>query len=102
MEENIRLTKDDLEQITKSSKEILEKFFQNLGASAAVKGEAGPRFFFPGGIELIDVTVTVNVKEGIKVQVKVAGEKGLKGTAASAENPVVEAGGQGDGTNGVS
>jgi hypothetical protein len=77
MDETLRpFDRDDLEQVVKSSKEILEKSFEQLKSSASVKTDAERRFFFPDGIELIDVTVKANLKEGIHIGVKVAGPKG--------------------------
>ena len=50
------------------------------GAKDVGTGREHP-LFFPNGIELIDVTVTVS---GIKAEIKIAGEKGLHLAAAVA------------------
>jgi hypothetical protein len=53
------------------------------GAKDVATGREHP-LFFPNGIELIDVTVTVS---GIKAEIKIAGEKGLH-LAAAVARPV--------------
>ncbi len=70
------LDPEDIEALTKATQSLLSRSFEDLKASAGVQQKDGERFFFPHGIELIDVTVKVNLNDGVEIQVKVAGEKG--------------------------
>jgi hypothetical protein len=65
-----------------AAKEVLIATFDELGGKAEPKDKEKPRLFFPNGIELISITVDVS---GIKVEIKVAGEKGVKGLLESKE-----------------
>ena len=60
---------------------MLADIFDKLATHGAVKVDGQPTLFFPNGIELIPITVEVGVME---VDVKVAGEKGVKGPLAEA------------------
>src|SRR5262249_23067582 len=60
----------------------LDSVFEKLKNSAGIKGDGPVRLFFPNGIELISVALNVNAKDGIRVEVKIAGEKGVKGAGA--------------------
>lgn len=78
---NTRKDGEDIDRASKCTQDVIAKLFENLKTGAAVKADGQPRLFFPNGIELIDVTVDAGVKSGgIKITVKVAGEKGIKGT----------------------
>jgi hypothetical protein len=87
---------DDVGAVEKSTRQVLAAVFENLKTSAGVKADGPTRLFFPNGIELISVVVKLNVKEGIDVEVKIAGEKGIKGaidgarrTAIASRSPVI-------------
>jgi hypothetical protein len=67
--------------VEESTKAVLVAVFENLKNNANVKGEGPTRLFFPNGIELISLIVKVNLKDGVDVEIKIAGEKGVKGTA---------------------
>ena len=71
---------DSIGDVEKSTRQVLAAVFENLKSNAAVKADGTTRLFFPNGIELISVIVKVNVKDGIDVELKIAGEKGIKGT----------------------
>ena len=73
----------DIGDVEKATRDVLGAVFSNLKDSATVKAEGQTRLFFPNGIELISVTLKVNAKDGIDVEVKVAGEKGIKTVAAA-------------------
>jgi len=65
--------------------------FRKAVAAATDETTAEPRVFFPNGIELISIKVTVSA---VTVELKVAGEKGIKGLLAgrpSADGGVPEA-----------
>jgi hypothetical protein len=81
-EKDVSASSERIEEITKLTQDILSRSFENLRASATVKGEGETRFFFPNGVESIDVTVKASLRGSVEVHVKVAGEKGLKGTLA--------------------
>ena len=72
---------DDVGTVEKSTRQVLDAVFENLKSNAGVKADGSTRLFFPNGIELISVVFKVNAKDGIDVEVKVAGEKGIKGTS---------------------
>ena len=72
---------DDVGSVEKSTRQVHAAVFENLKSNAGVKADGPTRLFFPNGIELISVIVKVNAKEGIDVEVKIAGEKGIKGSA---------------------
>src|SRR5690349_15697767 len=73
----------DIGDVEKATRDVLGAVFNNLKDSATVKAEGQTRLFFPNGIELISVTLKVNAKDGVDVEVKVAGEKGIKMVAAA-------------------
>jgi hypothetical protein len=68
---------------------LLGEVFKNLRGTASEKGEAVPSpadKFFPNGVELIYVKVEAGLTEKTKVSVelKIAGEKGVKDRASEA------------------
>ena len=74
-------------------KELLDRAFTNLKSVAPLKEEdPPPRLFFPHGIELIFVKLTVGLPEKpvITVEVKIAGEKGVKPEAIESAAEVNE------------
>jgi len=78
--ESSKLADDRIVEVEKSTREVLTSVFESLKNNVGVKADGPTRLFFPNGIELISVIVKVNVKDGIDVEVKIAGEKGIKGT----------------------
>ncbi len=75
----------DLSVIEKATTDVLKNVFENLKTQTAVKVEGSTRLFYPNGIELISVGLKFNLKDGFDVQVKIAGEKGVKGTTLSGD-----------------
>src|SRR5262245_13799203 len=69
---------DDVVAVEKSTRQVIAALFENLKTNAGVPADGSTRLFFPNGIELISVIVKVNVKDGVDIEVKVAGEKGVK------------------------
>jgi hypothetical protein len=68
------LTSQKLSGVGAVTQQVISDVFVKLKDSAAVT----PRLFFPNGIELIDVSVSVGLTaKGIEVKVKIAGEKGI-------------------------
>jgi len=61
--------------------ELFAKLVAALEKAKDARSEAGRILFFPNGIELIDVSVTV---AGVTAGIKVAGEKGIKGVGFAA------------------
>ena len=79
----IRADEHDVERVGTVTQEVITEVFKKLGEGAGIKPEGtGPRLFFPNGIELIDVSVSVGLTaKGIEVKVKIAGEKAPKSSA---------------------
>src|SRR5262245_60497155 len=81
-----KVTKGSITSAESEAKAILEAALDKL--RTAVKPETPgaatePRVFFPNGIELISITVSIGA---VKVELKVAGEKGIKGLLESRPN----------------
>ena len=78
--------------INEAGKEVRESLTTLLSELQGKGGAAGePRLFFPNGIELIDVEVTVVLKEpSFAFKAIVAGEKGVKKLFSSARSRLSE------------
>jgi hypothetical protein len=83
---------DDLIKTARSElTQLLDKAFSNLKSVATLKEDGKPPgLFFPNGIELIYVKLAVGLPEKpvVTVELKIAGEKGVKavGTDYAAGN----------------
>ena len=64
--------------VEKATAQILDRIFEKLSTHGIVKSDGPARLFFPNGIELIFAQVTVSPTTGINIEVKIAGEKGIK------------------------
>ena len=76
-------TKEPDASITSATSEataLLNAAFSDLAKTVGVKAAVEPRVFFPNGIELISITVSVSA---VKVELKVAGEKGISALLVS-------------------
>ena len=74
--------------VSSEAQKLLIEAFKNLKSAASVKDAAEPpRLFFPNGIELIYIKLEAGLSEKTKVAVelKIAGEKGIKGPASESE-----------------
>lgn len=74
--------------VSAEAQKLLNEAFKNLKSAASVKEAAEPpRLFFPNGIELIYIKLEAGLTEKTKVSVelKIAGEKGLKAPASGLE-----------------
>lgn len=73
-------TDDLIKTATSQLTRLLDQSFSNLKSVATFKEDGKPRLFFPSGIELIFVKLTVGLPEKpvVAVEVKIAGEKGIK------------------------
>jgi len=84
---------EDIQSVGKVTQDVIDHVFKKLGEGAAFKAEGTPRLFFPNGIELIDVSVSVGLTaKGAEVKVKIAGEKAPKTSALESGNDGVAAG----------
>jgi hypothetical protein len=61
--------------VTDAVQSLLQKILTDLKGSATAAAAGEPRLFFPNGIELISVVAKVGPAD---VEVKIAGEKGIK------------------------
>ncbi len=61
--------------LTDATLSVTENIVSILQKAASAKDAADPRLFFPNGIELIDIVVKLTPPD---VEVKIAGEKGIK------------------------
>ena len=84
--------------VSEEAQKLLSTTFEKLIESTTVKVVEGDiRLFFPNGIELIHVKVEAGLTEKTKVsvEVKIAGEKGIKADAiepvGTTESVVLEA-----------
>jgi hypothetical protein len=74
--------------VSSEAQKLLTEAFKNLKSAASVKEAVEPpRLFFPNGIELIYIKLEAGLSEKTKVAVelKIAGEKGIKGPASESE-----------------
>jgi hypothetical protein len=62
------------------AQKVLDSTFTHLKEVASIAATDGTRLFFPNGIELLFFKVEATLVNGIKatVEIKIAGEKGLK------------------------
>ncbi len=68
-------------EIRKITAEVLDTVHKRVSAGLVDGGP--PRLFFPNGIELIDVTISLGLQsKGLEIKVKLAGEKGVKNLVA--------------------
>ena len=74
----------DLEEVRKSTIEVLTKTFENVKSNAAFQTEEKKLVFFPDGIELISVVLKFSTLQGFDVEVKIAGAKGVGSLAPGA------------------
>jgi hypothetical protein len=66
-----------------AAKELLSSALSDLMKATQAQAGDTPRLFFPGGIELISITVDVLSK--VKLVFKVAGAEGISGLLSSEE-----------------
>jgi hypothetical protein len=71
--------------LTKPVHDLLDGIITEFKRTAADKDAAEPRLFFPNGIELIQVIVKVGPAD---VEVKIAGQKGVRETQSRATGKV--------------
>jgi len=73
--------------VSSEAQKLLVEVFKNLKSAASVKAAEPPRLFFPNGIELIYIKFEAGLSEKTKVvvELKIAGEKGIKGLASESE-----------------
>lgn len=69
----------DAKDISDAAQAITKEVVSQLRDAASTADAATPRLFFPHGIELIDVVVKVGPAD---VEIRIAGEKGIKLSAA--------------------
>lgn len=89
--------KEEVQRVGKVTQDVIADVFKKLGESAAIKAEGATRLFFPGGIELIDVSVSAGLAaKGIEVKVRIAGEKAPKLSALGSQDDGASADGAPD------
>jgi len=86
---HIEITNKTINAASSEAKDLLSEAFRNVKEAASGGGSdpTKPDKFFPFGIELIYVKVEAALTEKTKVTVelKIAGEKGIKGTFTESE-----------------
>jgi len=87
-DEVVTASESEIGRVGTVTQSVISEIFAKLKASAEVRAEPA-RLFFPNGIELIDVSVSVGLTaKGAEIKVKIAGEKGVKSSSRTADESV--------------
>ena len=80
-------TMDAITSAKEEAGELLSTALNELRKAAMAKDDEGKRLFFPNGIELISIGLTL---KNITLEFKVAGAEGIKGLLNSEETENIE------------
>ena len=91
-EPTITASREDVESVGKVTQAVMADVLKRLTEGAAIRADGAPRLFFPSGIELIDVSVSVGLPKGAEVKVKIAGAAAPKSSEVESRSDGLAAG----------